>query len=283
MTLIGRFPQADSIVPQPGNPQALNRYSYTLNNPLRYTDPTGHAFDEGNLGGDVEDWMTVLQRNPSQAFRGWLHERDSAWTVLLYNQQHGAPQEVIEVLQAGLASRQAALDTNGYRGTAQAVSSAFDASAPGVGPGLVGLTAGLSSLGAAALPGKPWGSNRYYYRYASRAERQGIRESIAASEGKTGTVESRSGRTYFSPTRYESARQAQDSLGMPQTPGYRLRVPAQYVDSARVIHTGVVDPVETGLGGGWEIVIEGGIQVPSDVLTIEPLRPQEAFSGHTAR
>jgi len=29
-------------VPQPGNPQALNRYSYVLNNPLRYTDPTGN-------------------------------------------------------------------------------------------------------------------------------------------------------------------------------------------------------------------------------------------------
>jgi hypothetical protein len=29
-------------VPEPGNPQALNRYSYVLNNPLRYTDPTGH-------------------------------------------------------------------------------------------------------------------------------------------------------------------------------------------------------------------------------------------------
>ena len=26
----------------PGNPQALNRYSYVLENPLRYTDPTGH-------------------------------------------------------------------------------------------------------------------------------------------------------------------------------------------------------------------------------------------------
>ncbi|PKO20281.1 MAG: hypothetical protein CVU38_20960, partial [Chloroflexi bacterium HGW-Chloroflexi-1] len=39
---LGRFIQADSIVPQPGNPQALNRYSYVLGNPLRYTDPTGH-------------------------------------------------------------------------------------------------------------------------------------------------------------------------------------------------------------------------------------------------
>jgi len=39
---LGRFIQADSIVPNPGNPQALNRYSYVYNNPLRYVDPTGH-------------------------------------------------------------------------------------------------------------------------------------------------------------------------------------------------------------------------------------------------
>ncbi|MBA3943796.1 MAG: hypothetical protein H0X37_04460 [Herpetosiphonaceae bacterium] len=40
----------------PANPQALNRYSYTLNNPLRYTDPTGHyqaipTDGEGSEGG----------------------------------------------------------------------------------------------------------------------------------------------------------------------------------------------------------------------------------------
>ncbi len=39
---LGRFTQPDTIVPEPGNPQALNRYSYVLNNPLRYTDPTGN-------------------------------------------------------------------------------------------------------------------------------------------------------------------------------------------------------------------------------------------------
>ncbi|MHB9033817.1 MAG: RHS repeat-associated core domain-containing protein [Anaerolineae bacterium] len=38
---IGRFMQADTIVPNPSNPQSLNRYSYVLNNPLKYTEATG--------------------------------------------------------------------------------------------------------------------------------------------------------------------------------------------------------------------------------------------------
>jgi len=39
---LGRFISADPMVPEPGNPQALNRYAYVYNNPLRYTDSTGH-------------------------------------------------------------------------------------------------------------------------------------------------------------------------------------------------------------------------------------------------
>ncbi len=46
---LGRFLQPDPLVPEPGNPQALNRYAYVYHNPLRYTDPSGHAacIDEG--------------------------------------------------------------------------------------------------------------------------------------------------------------------------------------------------------------------------------------------
>ncbi len=40
---LGRFISADTVVPDPANPQALNRYSYVLNNPINNTDPTGHA------------------------------------------------------------------------------------------------------------------------------------------------------------------------------------------------------------------------------------------------
>lgn len=45
--VIGRFVSADSVVPDPSNPQQFNRYTYVLNNPLRYTDPSGHAHCDG--------------------------------------------------------------------------------------------------------------------------------------------------------------------------------------------------------------------------------------------
>ncbi|MGA2279118.1 MAG: RHS repeat-associated core domain-containing protein [Verrucomicrobiota bacterium] len=41
---LGRFIQADDRIPDLSNPQSYNRYSYCLNNPLRYTDPDGHGF-----------------------------------------------------------------------------------------------------------------------------------------------------------------------------------------------------------------------------------------------
>ena len=39
---MGRFIQPDSIIPNQYDPQSLNRYAYVRNNPVRYTDPTGH-------------------------------------------------------------------------------------------------------------------------------------------------------------------------------------------------------------------------------------------------
>lgn len=47
--VIGRFTTPDSIVQNPGDPQVLNRYSYCRNNPLIYTDPTGHVFGIDDL------------------------------------------------------------------------------------------------------------------------------------------------------------------------------------------------------------------------------------------
>jgi RHS repeat-associated protein len=39
---IGRFTSADSMIPYMYETQSFNRYSYVQNNPLKYTDPSGH-------------------------------------------------------------------------------------------------------------------------------------------------------------------------------------------------------------------------------------------------
>ena len=44
---IGRFISPDSIVPEPGNPQSANRFSYTINNPVKFVDSSGHAYEDG--------------------------------------------------------------------------------------------------------------------------------------------------------------------------------------------------------------------------------------------
>lgn len=62
-TTLARFTQPDTIVPSPFNPQSLNRYAYTLNNPVRYSDPTGHMEEEEDGGGgDGQDDNTASER-----------------------------------------------------------------------------------------------------------------------------------------------------------------------------------------------------------------------------
>ena len=52
---IGRFMSADPTQPHQLNPQAYNPYSYTLNNPLTYVDPSGF----GSSCNDLWDVQTV--------------------------------------------------------------------------------------------------------------------------------------------------------------------------------------------------------------------------------
>jgi len=45
---LGRFVAPDRAGPDLKNPQSLNRYSYVLNSPVRYTDPTGKMWEEAD-------------------------------------------------------------------------------------------------------------------------------------------------------------------------------------------------------------------------------------------
>ena len=66
--LIGRFLSPDPYVQAPYNLQNFNRYSYCLNNPLKYTDPSGEYFGiddliAGAIGGTVNLVVNAIQGN----------------------------------------------------------------------------------------------------------------------------------------------------------------------------------------------------------------------------
>lgn len=55
--VIARMLSADPTVPDPSDLQAFNRYSYVLNNPLRYTDPSGFSSedDDDDKNEEIEE------------------------------------------------------------------------------------------------------------------------------------------------------------------------------------------------------------------------------------
>jgi hypothetical protein len=59
-------------VPNPADPQSLNRYSYCLNNPFKYIDPSGHwvdlLFEIAGIGFDIQQ----LVSEPSWGNAGFL-------------------------------------------------------------------------------------------------------------------------------------------------------------------------------------------------------------------
>ncbi len=59
MPEIGRFISPDTMLPNPNNPQGINRYAYGLNSPLEYKDPSGHwvesALDIAFIAYDLYD------------------------------------------------------------------------------------------------------------------------------------------------------------------------------------------------------------------------------------
>ncbi len=76
---LGRFAQPDPIVQFAGFSQSYNRYSYTLNNPLRYTDPSGFGLRDlfravDDLAHDVfnaQKVYAVVRNRPD----GGAHDR----------------------------------------------------------------------------------------------------------------------------------------------------------------------------------------------------------------
>jgi RHS repeat-associated protein len=69
----GRFLQADPTIQSPGNLQSFNRYSYVMNNPFFYTDPSGYF----SLRGLFE---TVASGGLSHLGGAWKDVTGTSWS-----------------------------------------------------------------------------------------------------------------------------------------------------------------------------------------------------------
>lgn len=65
---LGRFTQPDNTIADLGNPQSYNRYSYCLNDPLRYTDPDGRAPSDW-----ANAWSSAINRGATYVSAGPSH------------------------------------------------------------------------------------------------------------------------------------------------------------------------------------------------------------------
>jgi len=153
---VGRWMSADTIVPDPANPQSFNRFSYVLGNPLRYSDPSGHVADAGGGAGlTIEDLIDIYdhlaEETDPEAWHGHLQEYFAAKAALYRYLADEAPQLVIETAATHVADTHRRLIINGFYGQRIGLAEAYLA-----GGGEAGVAIPLMA-GTMALIRNPFG------------------------------------------------------------------------------------------------------------------------------
>ena len=83
--LLGRFLSPDPYVQAPENPQNLNRYSYCLNNPLKYTDPSGETIIGAFIiGGIVGAYIGGSLANDNYKPAKWNYNNWTTWRYMFW-------------------------------------------------------------------------------------------------------------------------------------------------------------------------------------------------------
>ena len=103
---LGRFLSPDPVVQMPDNAQSFNRYTYCLNNPLRYADPTGMKWLMSKFGNEyflfydsrVNDLMQ-LQEN--YGFNSDISILDDDITVIIRDKETGETLNEFDLLSNG--------------------------------------------------------------------------------------------------------------------------------------------------------------------------------------
>ena len=114
-------------MPEPGNPQSFNRYSYALNSPVSVIDPSGHCGAEAAVSGGDTGWAEFEQcvglRTKLEGLLG--HSISGIW----YLWQMQAMHEGGFALSAQGIALGPQLDQNGHRAALQALTQYWSANA----------------------------------------------------------------------------------------------------------------------------------------------------------
>ena len=116
--LLGRFLSTDNFVQEPGSTQSFNRYSYCLNNPLKYNDPDGELW-----------WIAIgaaiggLGNLAIKAYNGQIHGWEDGFVAFGIGAAAGAVATV--AASAAIASLGAAAGSFGGSFLVGALSAAY--------------------------------------------------------------------------------------------------------------------------------------------------------------
>ena len=146
---IGRFLSPDTYIQAPHNSQNYNRYSYVLNNPLKYTDPSGHFFSSllnliEKIGSFLVSYAPTIAGIAVAAFLG-------PGATFLQAVMHGAAAGFVGGL-VGSGSLRGALEGAFWGGITAG-------SARGIGHGFGANT--LLADGSSVAPASPFGAGKW--------------------------------------------------------------------------------------------------------------------------
>ena len=252
---LGRFTQPDHTIADLSNPQSYNRYSYCVNNPLRYTDPDGRAPSDW-----ANAWSGAINRGSSYVSAGPSH-----W---VYNGTVGTVNSVVGGLSEPLrfGSTAGALSGSGHAtagqiavGAVQEVSRAAAIVPVGaaIGRGTGALVTSLAAGGEEEAAGQLAGLANLKYHYTSAPEsefRNGLRVETHVTDNPNLT-----------------AKQAVEQLGV-KTPPNKV-VPIEDKGNFVPNKPDTVQPHRNGLGGGKDFY--NPQRVPSEqVKPAIPVKPE---------
>jgi RHS repeat-associated protein len=170
---LGRFLQPDSIVPDPTDPQSLNRYSYVRNGPTNRIDPTGNE-DDWWYGGSTTyygyylDWLRITlgydysQLGPEDplASMDWERIEENALTFGLEAANSRSPVDVLGfygVFRNYLNMTSILQEGVGWAGAPPEYAGQFDRALTEETASLVGNVASVASSPVGGLLGGPVG------------------------------------------------------------------------------------------------------------------------------